>query len=125
MKKNQVHRRFSYIIGGDGNQLPCERAAEIATEHFSAEYCEEAEAGVWIVWDRSGRAWIFQKKLDGFIIDTPYISNEDVNSICELMVKLWEAGMNREIEQLNGPFDPKDGLPIYYRCEKNTIRYGH
>ena len=44
MKKK---RRFSYIIGGDGNQLSCERAAEIATEHFSAEYCEEA--GVWIV----------------------------------------------------------------------------
>ena len=119
MKKK---RRFSYIIGGDGNQLPCERAAEIATEHFSAEYCEEA--GVWIVWDRSGRAWIFQKKPDGFIIDTPYVSNDDMNSTCELMVKLWEAGMNREIEQLNGPIESKDGLPIYYRCERIRIRYG-
>ncbi|MBR0464701.1 MAG: hypothetical protein IJJ23_10070 [Clostridia bacterium] len=47
-----------------------------------------------------------------------------IDSTCELMAKLWEAGMNREIEQLNGPIESKDGLPIYYRCERIRIRYG-
>ena len=123
MKKKQAHRKFTCIVNGDDNKLLCERAVEIAAEHFNTEYCEEVETGIWIVLDHAGRIWCFQKKPDGFIMDTPYISSDDVNNICALMVKYWEAGMSREIEQIAGPFDPKDGLTDYYQCEITKVRY--
>lgn len=123
MKRKQAQRKFVYIIGGGDNKLPCERAVEITAEHFSVTYCKEVETGVWIVWDHSGRAWCFQKKTDGFTMDTPYISSDDINDTCALMVKYWGAGMSREIEQIAGPFDPKDGLTDYYQCEITRIRY--
>ncbi len=70
MKKQQVHRKFAYNIGGYDNKLLCERAVVIAAQHLCAEYYEQVEAGIWIVWDHAGRAWCFQKKPDGFTMDS-------------------------------------------------------
>ena len=56
-------------------------------------------------------------------MDTPYISYEDIKFSGELVRRFWKAGMQREIELIAGPFDPKDGLSPYYSCEFIKIRY--
>lgn len=120
MKKKAVHTKFLYVIDGDGNHLSCKDAVDIAVKHFSTEYFEEAEPGIWIVWDCSERPWAFQTKGSGFTIDTPYISWDDINPLGKLMVKLWEAGMRREIQQI-GPFDSRGTFDNI--CKTVTVRY--
>ena len=56
-------------------------------------------------------------------MDTPYISYEDIKFSGELVRRFWKAGMQRKIELITGPFDPKDGLSPFYNCEIIKIHY--
>ena len=122
-KKRQPHRKFIITACEEDNRLSCEEAVRIAVEHFETGEYVEAEKGIWILWDSSGRAWAFQKKDMGFSMDTPYITYEDVAQSCGLVRKFWESGMQQEIELIPGPFDPKDGYGDIYHYDKLRIQY--
>lgn len=120
--KREPYRMLLITACDEDNRLSCEAAVRIAIDQFNAVEYLEAEKGIWIIWDSNGEGWAFQKKGNGFSIDTPFLTYKDIEKTCSLIDRFWESGMQPEIELILGPCDPKEGREEIYHDETLRIQ---